>query len=247
MNDIAVLENTAVPAALSEAGQVLAMIVHANARGTTPEEMTQLFAMRDRELARIAKRAYVLALSKMSPELPVIEEKGGIKNARGETQSTYAKWADVNEAIKPVLGRHGFTLTFRYAQEPGIIVTTGILSHEEGHSEETSIRLPADVSGSKNAVQAVGSSGSYGKRYTAGALLNLTSRVGSEADDDGVAGAPAFISDEQLSDLRQAMIESKADYGAFMKACKIERETEMPASMFDAAMMKLAQKKAGLR
>jgi hypothetical protein len=42
-----------------------------------------------------------------------------------------------------------------------------VLSHELGHSEETTMTLPLDTSGSKNNVQAVGSSTSYGKRYTA--------------------------------------------------------------------------------
>jgi hypothetical protein len=46
--------------------------------------------------------------------------------------------------------------------------------------------LPHDSTGSKNAVQAVGSSTSYGKRYTACALLNITSRG---EDDDGETAA----------------------------------------------------------
>ena len=59
---------------------------------------------------------------------------------------------------------------------------TAILSHREGHSEETTLTLDADKSGSKNAVQAVGSSISYGQRYAAVALLNITTRG---MDDDG--------------------------------------------------------------
>jgi hypothetical protein len=43
-----------------------------------------------------------------------------------------------------------------------------------------------DASGNKNAVQALGSAISYGKRYTASALLNLTSH--GEDDDSFRAG-----------------------------------------------------------
>jgi hypothetical protein len=57
--------------------------------------------------------------------------------------------------------------------------------HRGGHSEEATKFYPADTSGSKNAIQAIGSSISYGKRYTASALLNLTSR---KEDDDGAKG-----------------------------------------------------------
>ncbi|WP_122221652.1 phosphoadenosine phosphosulfate reductase family protein [Pseudomonas syringae group genomosp. 3] len=48
--------------------------------------------------------------------------------------------------------------------------------------EATSIVLPVDATGSKNGVQAVASSVSYGKRYTAGLLLNITT---TGEDDDG--------------------------------------------------------------
>lgn len=57
-----------------------------------------------------------------------------------------------------------------------------MLSHRAGHREVTSIVLPVDTSGSKNGVQAVASSVSYGKRYTAGLLLNITT---TGEDDDG--------------------------------------------------------------
>ena len=42
--------------------------------------------------------------------------------------------------------------------------------------------MPVDTTGSKNGVQAVASSVSYGKRYTAGLLLNITT---TGEDDDG--------------------------------------------------------------
>jgi len=149
------------------------------------DKMERLLLMQERVLDRNAKAAFTAALAVMQPELPVIVERGGIKNNAGKVTSTYAYWEDINEAIKPVLARHGFALAFRTGREADQIVVTGILSHREGHSEETSLGLPIDGSGSKNAVQAVGSSTSYGKRYTAGALLNLTSRG---EDDDGQSG-----------------------------------------------------------
>ena len=47
--------------------------------------------------------------------------------------------------------------------------------------------LPLDTSGSKNAVQAVGTSVSYGKRYVMCAMLNIATRG---EDDDGISAAP---------------------------------------------------------
>lgn len=148
------------------------------------DKMERLMQMHERLQARQAEQAFNDALAQLQVVLPEVSERGAIKNRNGDKQSTYALWEDINQAIKPVLAQHGFALSFRTSTETGIAVT-GVLSHKLGHREESSILLPADVSGSKNAVQAIASSISYGKRYTAGALLNLTSRG---EDDDGQAG-----------------------------------------------------------
>lgn len=139
------------------------------------DKLERLMQMKERADAQTARAAFDAAMADMQPELPAIGERG---NAAG--RYTYALWEDINTAIKPILTRHGFALTFRTDFTSGIAVT-GVLSHRAGHREETSITLPADPSGNKNAVQAVASSVSYGKRYTAGALLNLTSH--GEDDD----------------------------------------------------------------
>jgi len=156
------------------------------------DKMERLLQMQERIMERNARSAYAAALSRMQEHLPVIAENGRIvvrdKVTKEVIQSTgYALWEDINEAIKPVLSAHGFALSFKTGLAPdGKITVTGILSHRDGHSEETTMILPHDSTGSKNAVQAVGSSTSYGKRYTACALLNITSRG---EDDDGETAA----------------------------------------------------------
>lgn len=157
------------------------------------EKLQRLMDMQERVIKRNAEASFNAALAQLQADLPMIEERGGIKDRSGNVQSRYALWEDVNKAILPCLRTHGFSLTFRQEQKDGGICVTGVLSHKEGHSERTSITLPTDTSGSKNAVQAVGSSVSYGKRYTAGMLLNLTSgdiEQDDDADSTGTASAP---------------------------------------------------------
>lgn len=156
---------------------------------TDVDKLERLMALYERLTAGHAKAAFTAALAAMQPLLPAIDEKGGIKNNSGVVQSTYAKWEDINDVIKPILADHGFALSFRTGLAgDGKITVTGVLSHRDGHQEETTMTLPHDSSGNKNAVQAVGSSTSYGKRYTTIALLNITSRAAADRDDDGRAG-----------------------------------------------------------
>lgn len=148
------------------------------------DKMQRLMEMHDKVQATRAKTAYAAAFSEMQPELPEIIEHGKSNNG------SYALWEDINDRIKPVLSAHGFGISFRCGRDGANVTVTAVLSHREGHSEETMMLLPLDTSGNKNAVQAVGSSTSYGKRYTAAALLNLTSRG---EDDDGKKGGGKAI------------------------------------------------------
>lgn len=181
---------------------------------TDVDKLQKLLDMYERVTATEAKRAYMEALANVQTELPVIPERGAIKNREGSVQSRYALWEDVNDAIKPVLSRHGLALSFRTGFEADKIIVIGVLTHKDGHSEQTTISLPSDTSGSKNAVQAVGSSTSYGKRYTAAALLNITSR--EEKDDDAQSAiSNGCITDAQIETLQDLIERSSADIEKF--------------------------------
>lgn len=209
------------------------------------DKMERLLQMQERVMERNAKAAYISALAAMQPHLPVIAERGEIKHGENKpVQSRYALWEDINDAIKPVLAEYGFALSFRTGQEDARIIVTGILSHRDGHSEETTMHLPVDASGSKNAVQAVGSSTSYGKRYTTQALLNLTSR--GEDDDGNAAGAGACITQDQADELQAIMEDVGADKAKFLQFIKAPNIADIPVAKYGAALAALeAKRKSG--
>jgi hypothetical protein len=151
------------------------------------ERLDRLTTLYERMVSREAETKFNAALVKLQPKLPVLEERGQITGPDGAVRATYATWEDTAEAIRPMLARHGFSLSFKPGRSPkGVPTVTGVLRHVAGHMEAAEIELPADTSGDKNPVQAVGSTMSYGQRYIARMLLNLTSR--GEDDDGQVAG-----------------------------------------------------------
>ena len=202
------------------------------------DKMERLLQMQERIMDREAQMEYTATLAEMQPKLPVIEERGGIKNRDGKVQSRYARWEDINEAIRDILSENGFTLTFRTGKDGDQITVTGILAHRGGHSEETTITLPMDTSGSKNAVQAVGSSTSYGKRYTTQALLNLTSR-GEDNDGQTAVGA---ITAEQKTKIIALMQNVGADTAKFLQHMGFDSVDEIPANQFQRAINALEAK-----
>lgn len=206
------------------------------------DRMERLLQMHERLVERQAKAAYAEALARLQPKLPIIKERGAIKNNSGAVQSRYAFWEDIVGVITPMLASEGFSLSFRTGNKDGKIQVTGVLTHSRGHSEETTLELPADTSGSKNAVQAVASSVSYGKRYTAGALLNL--RTG-ELDDDGQrAGGHATLSEEQIANIEALITEVGADRAKFLRYCKISSLEEILAVNYETVVKMLEAKRA---
>lgn len=202
------------------------------------DKFEKFMDLQERLLNREAKTAYSAAFAEMQAEIPEITQKGEIKH-NGKLISKYAKFEDMNDAVKPILKAHGFGLSFRIAQADNKVTVTAILSHKAGHSEETSMTLPADNSGAKGVVQQQGSSVTYGKRYTMSALLNITSRG---EDDDGQGGV---VDTEQAATLDNLIRESGAKKDIFLKLYGVTDVREIPASKYFDAKSKLERKKAG--
>jgi hypothetical protein len=178
---------------VAEGATLLAVISRAAADPQTDVgKMERLMAMYERIEAKRAEAEFAESFSVMQTKLPAVAERGEVTG-----RYTYALWEDINTAIKPVLAEHGFALSFRTDFADGIAVT-GVLTHKAGHSIQTTIKLPPDASGNKPQVQAVASSVSYGKRYAAGALLNLTSHG---EDDDAYGGSQSSMVTDWLASI----------------------------------------------
>lgn len=157
------------------------------------DKMERLLNMQERVMARRAEQAFNAAMAAMQAEIPSIAERGTGHNIK------YATLEDILDTVRPIMHKYGFAVSFRISQVDRVTVT-GVLMHKDGHREETSMTLAADTSGSKNAVQAIGSSVSYGKRYVLCAMLNIATRG---EDDNGYAATPHTpVTETQAKQLR---------------------------------------------
>lgn len=163
------------------------------------DKMERMMVMHEKLLNRDAQMAYNSAMSKLQSELPTITENGQIE-VNKVIRSKYAKFEDINEAIRPLLKKHGFSVSFKSDFVEQMLDVTGIISHKQGHSEQTTMRLPFDTSGSKNNVQAIGSSVSYGKRYCVCMLLNIATG-GEDNDGNTMPETPLFVTEKDIKQL----------------------------------------------
>lgn len=226
--------------AASEAVSLLGMIERAVADPSVDlDRIERMYEMFEKATARAARSAYIAAVARARAALPAIVKRGEIKtNARNDgggrqqvKQSTFAKWEDVVETILPVLRDNDLTMTFRTSQDQlDRVSVTAVLSHVDGHEEQSQMALPIENSGSKNNAQGWGSSVSYGKRYTSFALLNL---VGRDEDNDGRG---ACVDDEQQAALMQRIGEVGQDIDGFLTLLGAPSLADIPATSFQTAM-----------
>lgn len=219
------------------ASPVMAMLSDAIQKGMSIDVIREIKAMAKEIAADEARRAFDEAIASAKSEITPI-----VKNRSGHGDKRYADFAAIATAVDPILSRHG--LSYRHRSDQGDkIVVTCILSHKAGHFEETKLTGPADTSGSKNAIQAIGSTLTYLQRYT----LLLALGLATSQDDDGqAAGAGETISDEQLAELRTLADEVGGDIAKLCQHFKVEALPDLPKAKFVEAVgiMELKRRKA---
>lgn len=167
-------------------------------------DVTKVQALLDMQLQiwdRMAKMAFARDFSAMSLELPRIVKTKGVEYKDKETGKmseafTYAVIEDIDEVVRPILPRFGFTLSFTSkVREGGGLISIAKLTHKDGHETVCELPLAIDTSGGKTNLQGMGSTASYGVRYGTKILLNL---ITINEDDDGL-GAKGEAMESELA------------------------------------------------
>ena len=200
----------------------------------------KIIELKNAEEQRTAKAAYYQSMPQLQAEMPEISEDGKIV-VNGQVRSTYARYEDIVRITKPLLQKHGFSFHAKARFDKGFAIVTGIVAHQGGHTEETETVLPFDNTGSKNSVQAIGSSLSYARRYLFTMLFNIT--TGGE-DDNGQKAVGASISEEQAKSIKERLEETGSDVNRFLKLLGIQNIDSMPASLYAKADHALAVKES---
>jgi hypothetical protein len=211
------------------------MLNRAVESGAGLEMVEKLMSLQERWETGQARKSFDRAIAAAKAKITPIQ-----RNAKGHNDKRYADFAAIAKVVDPILSEHGLSYRFRTAQGDRISVTC-ILSHEDGHSEETTLSGPADASGSKNAIQAIGSTLTYLQRYSLVQMLGLA----ASNDDDGKASAAGgTITEDQAAELIALADEVNADKRAFCEYFKIDGIAMMPAKDFERAKIALNKKRA---
>ena len=232
--EIIVANETAQPPAL--ASTPMELLARALERGADLSMVEKLMDLSERHDKGQARKAFDAAVADAKAKIPVI-----IKNRKGHN-SKYADLGAFAAAVNPVLAEYGLSYRYRSEQEGASIRVTCVLSHRDGHAEETTLSGGADNTGNKNSIQAIASTLTYLQRYTLKLALGLAD---SEGDDDGkAAGGDEAISEDQLKELQALASKANADLEKLCAYFKIEALPDLRASQFQNAKAALQAKAA---
>ena len=208
-----------------------------------------------------ARKAFDNAMADAKARIPVIRKNRRVgfdhKSGNDRTEYSHEDMAEIARTVDPILSDVGLSYRFRVASPLNAPVSvTCILSHRDGHFEETTLTAGRDDSGKKNAIQQVGSTITYLQRYTLKAALGLA----AAADDDGRSSEqeaepeaytpPAgSITQTQVDFIREALEAKGAAATAFLQWAaskgmfqgRKQRLEELPAQHYAASVNAIAQ------
>jgi len=210
------------------------MLQTAVEQGADLDKLSNLMDLQERWEANEARKAFVVAKAAFQKGAPTIDK------TRAGHNTKYAGLAETLEQVRELMSKHELSHSWETKQEGGTITVTCVLTHVGGHRESTSLSAAPDGSGSKNPIQAVGSTVSYLERYTLSAVLGLASK---EQDNDGADfGTGEAITDAQKEEILQLMDDAQANTQKFLKHMRVASVDEIPANKFNQAVQALEAK-----
>ena len=247
MSELQISEKTAenLPAGhigngLTKPDQLMALVNTAVEKGYDINIIQSLMDYQDRWDKKQAKKAFDAAMAEAVNEIPTIaKNKKAIVDKDGNARYRYDDLSEIAETVKPILKKHGLSYRFRTQQNGLIVSVTCIVSHVDGHSEENTLSASNDTSGSKNAIQAVGSAVTYLERYSLKAALGLAA---AEDDDAQAAGEPTVITQQQFLELNQLLDEHQIDKAAFCGYMGVGAVADIPQNRFKDAKEAIKKK-----
>lgn len=209
-----------------------------------------LMTMKREIEAEAAKREYINCMAAAQAEIsPVVKD-----SENSQTRSTYASYFALDEVVRPIYTKHGFSLSFYPsdgAPENYVRINCDV-AHCSGHIALRYIDMPADGKGAKGGevmtrTHATGSATKYGMRYLLTMIFNIATR--DRTDDDGNAAGNVdggLITDEQVSEVNRLLRETKSDLPIFLKHFGVGGIPEIRAKQLPTVLAKLEAKRASM-
>lgn len=160
-----------------------AIIMKALEVNPTPELLREMLEVEKEWRAEMAKRAFVAAMAKFKQECPSVLAKTATANFQASSGPVQYKWTPLEviiEIVTPHLARNDLSVKWQERQSDGVVMSTCIVKHALGHSEENSLAARPKPNKLLSPAQEVATAVTSLRRYT---LLGALGLATAEMDD----------------------------------------------------------------
>lgn len=196
-----------------------ALIAAAIQSGITKENVDvveRLCALKEREQKADAERAFAAAFAALQSETPKITACKVVPDREGNAKYSYAPYEEIWKAVRPLLTKYNFAVSYDQDIADGRVIVTCKLSHIGGHSQSNRFQCRIGSGPPKaSEAQGDGAATTYAKRFALCAALGI---MIEQNDTDGKnEGSGERITAEQAEDFRARCLATNTDA---LKFCK---------------------------
>lgn len=210
------------------------------------ERMHSAFDFYQRIEAAQARKAFDTAIAAAKADFAQITKRHTVsrQGSSGKDGGSFKHedLADIAAAVDPALSANGLSYRFRATSNPNEpIKVTCVVTHRDGHFEETTLSAGADASGGKNGIQAIGSTLSYLQRYS----LRLALGIAAGREDDGKtsdAKPTERITEQQATEMEALAKKANIEPQIIFEHFKVESFNEMTPAQHQTALAKINTK-----
>jgi hypothetical protein len=184
--------------------------------------------------------SHAMAEFKKSPPEIIKKRLASFDTNKGVVSYSYADLENITSAIIASLAQYGVTHSWKIAEGDKGISVTCVLRYGLYETEGVTLTAPPDTSGTKNAIQAKGSTISYLEKYT---LLAATGMAAGMPDSDGNTAPQMEGYSERLTVIQGAanLVELKSFWQQAVGAARKVKDAASEKDFTDAKEKRKAE------
>lgn len=225
---------------IDSANMMQAIIKAASDPAVDADKMERMLAMAERIQDRQALVAYSEAMARIQASMPRVTKSGSILDKFNQVRSTYAKYEDIDLAVRPLLAAEGFSVNYDTEFSAGLLIVTIEVRHAGGHSEKRRTFMPKNTSPGSSDAQNMGGTISYGKRYAFCQFFNI---ITVDVDQDG-QDENQPITEDQAREIEDMLLElgERVNVEKFLEVLEAATVRDIPASKHEWAKAQLLKR-----
>lgn len=216
-------------------------------KGVTAENvgaLEKLVDLYERMEIRDAEKQFAAAFVALQGDMPPIEAVKAVPNTNGSTRYKFAPYEEIMDKVRPVLQKHGFTLSFSSEFKDDRVIQACTLQHVGGHkrTNQSMARVGKGPPGSSEA-QGDGAASTYAKRYALCDCLNIVVEHDSDGRNQDAKQLGAPISRDEVQYLREQVQETGSNEAIFLQMAGVKTYEEIGQAIYPMLVRQLNMKK----